>query len=218
MTNRLITAAIAGAIALPLAIPAAAQITTTNVSFPRGATSTTINGAVKGEATQDYVVRANAGQTMTVQLSGSQIVYFNVLPPGSNDVALHNSNMDGNVFKGTLSAGGAYKIRVYQMRATGRRGEVGNFRLTVGVTGGSSAGGGGGGSRQGSIAGIQGMDAFKAFDELRARGFASVDTMSSGDTMYGVYYYRATRLCVQTTSADNRIIDIRDIKTHPKCR
>ncbi len=62
------------------------------------------------------------------------------------------------------------------------------------------------------------MRAIDAIDELQARGFQSVDSFTTGNTLYGIYYYRPTRLCVQTTSADNRIVDIRDIKTHPKCR
>jgi len=209
--------ATACALAAPFAVPALAQIITANVAFPKEATSTAINGTIKGDQTRDYVVRAAAGQVMSVRLNGAPIVYFNVLAPGSNDAAIHTGSMDGNTFNGTLSASGAYKIRVYQMRASARRGETGSYRLAISVTG-SGANAGASGSRQGSIAGIQGMDGIRAFDELRARGFANVDSFSSGNTLYGVYYYRPARLCVQTTAADNWIVDIRDIKTHPKCR
>lgn len=209
--------AVCAAIAVPFAVPAVAQIITANVAFPKGATSTAINGTIKGEQTRDYVVRANAGQTMSVRLNGAPIVYFNILPPGSDGMAIHIGSIAGNSFSGTLSTSGAYKIRVYQMRASARRGETGSYRLSISVTGGS-ANAGSGGSRQGSIAGIQGMDGIKAFDELRARGFANVDSFSSGNSLYGIYYYRPARLCVQTTAANNRILDIRDIKTHPKCR
>ena len=75
-----------------------------------------------------------------------------------------------------------------------------------------------GGGQMGSIYGIQGMTGTRAFDELRNRGFENVDSFSSGRTLYGVYYYRPTRLCVQTTSSRNRIVDIRDIRSHPRCR
>lgn len=205
------------AVAAPIATHAVAQIVTTNLAFARGQTSATVNGTIKGDQTRDYVVRAGAGQLMSVRMSGSPIVYFNVLPPGSNDEAIHVGSTAGNSFSGTLGVSGAYKIRVYQMRATARRGQAGSFRLTVSVTGsrpGASSGGGG----AGSIAGIKGMSGVRAFDELQARGFESVDSLTSGNTLYGIYYYRPTRLCVQTMSAGGAILDIRDIKTHPKCR
>ena len=75
-----------------------------------------------------------------------------------------------------------------------------------------------GGGNRGSIAGIEGMYAVNAIDELRSRGFDNVDSQSSGSTIYGIYYYRPTRLCVQTTAANGRIVDIRDIQRHPRCR
>lgn len=205
------------AVAMPLAFPAMAQIITANVTFPKGATSTAINGTIRGDQTRDYVVRAGAGQVMSVRLNGAPIVYFNVLAPGSNDEAIHIGSTAGNSFTGTLASSGAYKIRVYQMRASARRGETGSYRLTISVTG-KSGNAGAGSARPGSIAGIQGMDGIKAFDELRSRGFTNVDSFSSGNALYGIYYYRPTRLCVQTASAENRIVDIRDIKTHPNCR
>lgn len=216
----ILACAAAMALAAPLASPLLAQIVSTTVSFPKGQTGTTISATLKGEETRDYVVRANAGQIMRINISGSANAYFNVLPPGSNDVAIHNSSTDGNSFVGTLSAGGNYRIRVYQMRATGRRGESAPFKLAISVTGGGAAAGNGGasGSGEGSIAGIEGMDGIKAFDTLQARGFVNVDSFSSGDTLYGVYLYRSGKLCIQTTSANGVIIDIRDIKTHPKCR
>lgn len=75
-----------------------------------------------------------------------------------------------------------------------------------------------GGGMMGSISGISGMDAVRAIDELRARGFENVDAFSSGLATYGIYYYRPSRLCVQTTADNRRILDIRDIGSHPRCR
>ena len=208
----------------PLGWQAMAQIMTSDVRFPSGSTGTTLSGSITGDQIRDYVVRANEGQVMSVRMSGSDIVHFNVLPPGSDNEAIFIGSTEGDSFSGTLGASGAYKIRVYQMRSTARRGESGSFNLSISVTGsghaagGSHAGHGTTGSHAGSIAGIQGMDGVAAFDELMARGFTNVDSFSSGDTLYGIYYYPASRLCVQTTSADGRILDIRDIETHPKCR
>jgi hypothetical protein len=62
------------------------------------------------------------------------------------------------------------------------------------------------------------MDAIKAIDEMTARGFTNVDTMTSGETLYGIYYNRSTKQCIQLTNADNKVYEVSDIRTHPKCR
>lgn len=76
----------------------------------------------------------------------------------------------------------------------------------------------GGYAQVASFGDLQGVQASRAMDAITARGFASVDTMTSGSTVYGIYYNRRTRQCVQMTLADDRVYDIRDIKTHPNCR
>lgn len=68
------------------------------------------------------------------------------------------------------------------------------------------------------IADLKGMDAVKAFDVMTARGFANVDTITSGDTLYGIYYNAGTGQCVQLTNADSRVASADDIGTHPNCR
>ena len=74
------------------------------------------------------------------------------------------------------------------------------------------------GGSAGSIRGIAGMDSIEAIDVMAARGFSDVDSFSSGNTQYGIFYRRASRLCVQLTMANGRVLDARDIRTHPKCR
>jgi len=106
-----------------------------SVQFAKGASEATIKGALKGDQTVDYRVRAGAGQTLTVALKGSNAQnYFNVLPPGSADVALF-VGQDGGGYKGVLPTDGDYTIRVYLMRPAARRNETSNYALTVGVTG-----------------------------------------------------------------------------------
>lgn len=83
--------------------------------------------------------------------------------------------------------------------------------------GGNRPGYGGGGG-QVSIADIRGMNAIRAIDVMTSRGFAGVDTITSGNTLYHIYYLRRTGQCVQMTTANNRVTDIRDIGRHPKCR
>ena len=91
------------------------------VTFARGASLATIKGQLKGEADVDYIVRAAAGQTLTVALEGSnRSNYFNVLPPGSADAAMH-VGQDGGPYTGMLPADGDYKVRVYLMRSAARR-------------------------------------------------------------------------------------------------
>ena len=105
------------------------------VTFAKGASSATIKGQIKGDADVDYVVRAAAGQTLSVSLKASNSGnFFNVLPPGSADVAMHVAQ-DGQPYTGILPADGDYKIRVYLVRAAARRNEVSNYELTIGVTG-----------------------------------------------------------------------------------
>jgi hypothetical protein len=106
-----------------------------DIQFHKGASEATIKGRLQGDRTVDYRVRAAAGQTLVVRLRKSNPQnYFNVLPPGSKDVAMF-VGQDGRDYKGVLPTDGDYTVRVYLMRAAARRNETGNYTLTVGVTG-----------------------------------------------------------------------------------
>jgi hypothetical protein len=202
------------ALAAPFAVPALAQIITSNVTFPRGATGTTINGMIAGNQTRDYLVRASAGQTIRVTKTGSPIVYFNILPPGSSGESVFTGSSDGNSYTGRLASSGAYTIRVYQMRATARRGQSGSFRLNISITGGGSASSVG----VSSTAGLIGMDGIRAFDVMTERGFVSVDSLTAGNEIYGTWWKASTRECVQLNSRDGRIVAVEKVPSHPKCR
>ncbi|WP_338501885.1 hypothetical protein V6R86_02775 [Sphingomonas kaistensis] len=217
MTIRKAAMVALGIAAAAVTTTAVAQIVTTNVVFPRGAVATTLAGTIRGPVTRDYVVRATAGQTMRVRLTGSPNLNFNVLPPGSNDSAIFIGSTEGNSFAGTLSVSGAYKIRVYQMRASARRGEVGNFRLSVAVDGrGRGLGGGMAGGN--GLGGLNGMNSIRAIDVMGERGSRNVDSTTLGNTQYGIYYNPRTRVCAQLTMANTRVVDARDIRQHPLCR
>jgi hypothetical protein len=69
-----------------------------------------------------------------------------------------------------------------------------------------------------TLSDLKGMNAIKAIDTMTARGFKSVDSISSGDTLYGIYYNPKTHQCVQLTNADNRVESANDIGTHPNCK
>jgi hypothetical protein len=122
-------------------VPAATPIETRPVKFAKGSSSATLKGTIKGDRTIDYKLRARAGQTMTVALATRHGAnYFNVLPPGSNDVAIFVGSTGGNEWTGTLEADGEYTIRVYLMRSAARRNETASYMLTVGVAGAPAAG------------------------------------------------------------------------------
>lgn len=134
---------LAFACALLLASPwraSAEGIETRQVRFAKGASSSTIQGTLRGDKTIDYKLRARAGQNLSVTLKTSNGGnYFNVLPPRSNDVAIFVGSTSGNEFSAALPADGEYTIRVYLMRSAARRNELATYTLSVGITG---AGGG----------------------------------------------------------------------------
>ncbi len=68
------------------------------------------------------------------------------------------------------------------------------------------------------ISDLKGMDSIKAFDVMTSRGFTNVDTLTAGDTIYGIYYNAKTHQCVQLANANDRVDSAVDIHEHPKCR
>lgn len=110
--------------------------TVKSVHFAKGSSDTVIKDSIHGYHFVDYQLRAGAGQTLKVSLQTSNGAnYFNVLPPGSADVAMYNASTAGNRFEGLLPDDGVYSIRVYLMRAAARRNERADFSLSIGVTG-----------------------------------------------------------------------------------
>ncbi len=104
------------------------------VQFKQGASQATIQARIKGWETVDYVLRAGAGQTLSVALKKTNPQnYFNVLAPGADGAMFVGQS--GENFKGVLPTDGDYTIRVYLMRPAARRNESSDYTLTVGVTG-----------------------------------------------------------------------------------
>ena len=124
------------AISLPAGVGVAqTAIKSQRVTFRAGADSTLLKGQLKGDQTVDYILRAGAGQTMTVELMGSNLQnYFNVMAAGT-DNALFIGSSSGNSFRGLLPSDGDVRVRVYLMRPAARRNEASTYSLKVGIGG-----------------------------------------------------------------------------------
>jgi hypothetical protein len=114
------------------------------LQFAKGASSATVKGSIAGRQTIDYKLRAKAGQTMKVTLkSGNPGLAFNVLPPGSRDVAIEGA-IGLQDWSGALPSDGEYTVRTYLDRAGARRGEKASYTLTVAIDAGAAQPGGSG--------------------------------------------------------------------------
>ncbi|MFL6230105.1 MAG: hypothetical protein ACJ741_15140 [Pyrinomonadaceae bacterium] len=97
-----------------------------HVSFERGKASAEINGEmpIKGDAC--YMLRARAGQQMSVTLSSvHDFARFNVFPPGGDHTIAHETSE----WSGMLPASGDYVIAIYPRTNN----EAGSFTLYVSI-------------------------------------------------------------------------------------
>src|SRR5262249_50445637 len=93
-------------------------IVTERVQFAHGSSSATVKSTIKGNETHDYVLGAKAGQTMNVKLATKSNLYFNVLPPQSDQaIFVGQSAQDRHNWSGKLPSDEDYTIRVYAMGA-----------------------------------------------------------------------------------------------------
>lgn len=93
-----------------------------------------MGGTLTGSQMQEFVVTAEAGQTLSVDiLTQDPPVYFNLLPPGG-DVALFVGSTSGAVADVPLAENGAYRLRLYLMRSAARRDEVGRYDIGLALT------------------------------------------------------------------------------------
>lgn len=98
-----------------------AQADGTRINFRRGKSAATVKGTVAKGGPDFYLVRAKAGQMMTVKVTGK--VSFGI---DSADERLTED--DGNTdWSEELPADGEYKIKVYS------NGGVQNYTLTVSI-------------------------------------------------------------------------------------
>lgn len=111
------------------ATAASAQDRVRPLSFERGEYATTVRGLVAGYDVHDYVLRAQRGQRMRVELRTESVAEILVL----NDETFERigSSEGGTYWEGRLPYSGAYRIRILQNRASARRGERSAYSLFV---------------------------------------------------------------------------------------
>jgi hypothetical protein len=84
------------------------------VGFPRGRTTAVLRGTVKRGLSHDYLLRARAGQSMSVHLAAqSSDVSFTILTPGGEALADFARDWSGD-----LPESGDYRINVLPPTAT----------------------------------------------------------------------------------------------------
>lgn len=125
---------------LAISLPAGGGVAQPSIESQRvmvraGTDSTLLTGQIKDDQTIDYILRAGAGQTLTLELKGSNPQnYVNVMAAGS-DNALFIGSSSGNRFRGLLPSDGDVRLRVYLMRPAARRKETSSYTLKVGISG-----------------------------------------------------------------------------------
>ncbi len=88
----------------------------TRVKFPRGRTTTVERGSVHRGMSHDYLLKASAGQTMSVHLAARGGVCFDLYTPGLSD-SLAQCAKD---WSGDLPRSGDYRINVLPDTTTER--------------------------------------------------------------------------------------------------
>ncbi len=129
--KKLLVCLLAGALLTGTALTAEAA---KQIAFGKGKSSAFVSGKIQGSNDVDYVIRASAGQTMTVDFkAGKGAAYFNVLPPGSTGEAIFVGSSEGDHYKAALPSDGDYTIRVYLMGGAKDSGKPVNYTLKVGI-------------------------------------------------------------------------------------
>jgi hypothetical protein len=123
--------------------PITAKEITRNVTFPKGASTTTLKGTISGRDGATFRLSAGSGQTLQVLFSPSnRSCYFNVFRPSTAEAA-HIGSTSGNEYGESQTIKGVYRLQVYLMRNAARRNESCRYSLSIELTGkpgGSSAG------------------------------------------------------------------------------
>ncbi len=109
-----------------------------DIKFQPGNFGTTVSGTITGDEYFDYRLGANAGQEMFAELevsdtNGNGVIYFNILPPGSDGTALYIGSINGNTARIELPENGTYTIRVYLMGNDRDTGKTVGYNLDLSI-------------------------------------------------------------------------------------
>jgi len=88
----------------------------TRIKFARGRTTTVERGSVHRGMSHDYLLKASAGQTITVHLVARGDVRFDLMMPGARD----SLTTDAKDYSGELPHSGDYRINVLPDTTTER--------------------------------------------------------------------------------------------------
>ncbi|WP_170772766.1 hypothetical protein [Ruegeria lacuscaerulensis] len=125
------------AVTLGLTFPASAQ-SVAEVKFQPGNYGTMVSGTITGNEYFDYLLGAQAGQEMFAELNvsdtnGNGVIYFNILPPGSEGEAIYIGSIDDNTARINLPQNGNYTIRVYLMGNDRDTGKTVGYNLDLSI-------------------------------------------------------------------------------------
>lgn len=184
------------ALALALATASPAQTTRSEAVAATEATAgTVIRGVIRDDESVDYLVAAEAGQRLSVDVSATNAsLYFNIVPQGS-DEAIFIGSTSGSVADIPVPATGTYVIRVYLMRNAARREEGADYALGIGLAGGDFADGLEGGPDWWAVSGLtSGALNIRSGPDTR---YPAVGKAQNGEVMQnrGCRLTRGTRWC-----------------------
>ena len=100
-----------------LAISTSTAQTKSRVQFARGASSETVAGTIREYAYRDYVIKASAGQTISISLDPQSKCVLTVFKPDGNNLDIGADRE----FTSELPVSGDYDVRVLLMRSEARR-------------------------------------------------------------------------------------------------
>ncbi|SLN47299.1 hypothetical protein [Ruegeria meonggei] len=126
------------ALVLSLIASAAVAQRVSDVMFEPGNFGTMVNGTITGNEYFDYRLGAQSGQELFAELqvsntNGNGVIYFNILPPGSDGEAIYIGSINGNTARIDLPQDGDYTIRVYLMGNDRDTGKTVGYNLDLSI-------------------------------------------------------------------------------------
>ena len=104
------------------------------IRFPRGQSSRTLKGVLRGKADYTYVLRARSGQTLAAHLAVENDCCAALLVKGPDGLSLTNADGTdaGNDFSIPLTQTGDYRITVFPPDTADRK-DIARYTLEVSV-------------------------------------------------------------------------------------